>query len=551
MSATGNSNNAADLNSQTPQDAHLQVACDDVIIHLHPNDVLFGRGSGPNDHEGNIRFRLLVNERKGEYLATNHRQTKAKIARDVVNHVLALNGRFLKRLEAADAKCRGILKGVDAWILADEEMIMEKAKQALRQQRERGEKSPTSSPVPQPKATVVPSQLRLENFSAMTPYPVLSRPEVIQITSNSHITADSPLSSGYAPHPTQMQHNPYEPLPIRLHNNPSTSYDWQEYTASNITSHHPVYAHAYSEVQEQHRMEQMQSAQPHQHQHQHHHQQSHCNTMPQQSSFMHGQEEYQTTRVVELMDSFNKLKTKNLYGADIKDMNGSSDTMGTIEPIPMHGGKDTSTLCGISMSSSTFSLMKNALDSDRLDGTKSMNSRDPSSKTLSSTGSDPFMYNPKESLTGSSGGTLMESLQSATQTLQQHEGRPSLLHDPRRSSINIEDKDFFATQRQSSQKLGASGEMSMSLSQVWKEDKRQSFINHAICEGKEDEEHESHKGVQVKPDPRPLDMMDEEPDNMSSLGRSSMSILNIAMGESVDSALLTAPNDSIFSDIGD
>ena len=149
-----------------------------------------------NDHEGNIRFRLLVNERKGEYLATNHRQTKAKIARDVVNHVLALNGRFLKKVEAADAKFRGIPKGVDAWLLADEEMIMEKAKQALRQQRERGEKSPTSSPVPQAKATVVPSQLRLENFSVMPPYLVMSRPEEIQIPSMSRITADSPLSSG-------------------------------------------------------------------------------------------------------------------------------------------------------------------------------------------------------------------------------------------------------------------------------------------------------------------------------------------------------------------
>jgi hypothetical protein len=543
MSATDNSNNAADMTLHTPQDTLLQVPCDDVIIHLHPNDVLFGRGSGPNDHEGNIRFRLLVNERKGEYLATNHRQTKAKIARDVVNHVLALNGRFLKKVEAADAKFRGIPKGVDAWLLADEEMIMEKAKQALRQQRERGEKSPTSSPVPQAKSTVVPSQLRLENFSVMPPYLVMSRPEEIQIPSMSRITADSPLSSGYSPHSIQMQHNPYEPLPIRFHNNPSTTYDWQEYTASNITSHHPVYAHTYSEVQEQHRMEQMQSTQQHQ--------QVHCNTMPQQSSSMHGQEEYQTTRVGELMDSFNKLKTKNIYGVDIKDMNESSDTMGTIEPLPMHTGKDTSTLCGISMSSSTFSLMKNALDSDRLDGTKSMNSRDPSSKTLSSTGSDPFMYNHRESLTSNSGGPVIDSIQSATQALQQHEERPYQLHDPRRSSINIEDNDFFATQRQSSQKLGASGEMSMSLSQVWKDDKRQSFINHAICEGKEDEEHESHKDVKVKPDPRPLDMMDEEPDNMSSLGKSSMSILNIAMGESVDSALLTAPNDSIFSDIGD
>ena len=54
----------------------------EFVTELRPCDVLFGRGSGPNDHEGNIRFRQLVAERKQEYLATNHRQTKAKRRND-------------------------------------------------------------------------------------------------------------------------------------------------------------------------------------------------------------------------------------------------------------------------------------------------------------------------------------------------------------------------------------------------------------------------------------------------------------------------------------
>ena len=103
------------------------------ITELSPADVLFGRGSGPNDHEGNIRFRQLVAERKDEYLATNHRQTKAKIAREIVDLILADHGRFLKKVENADAQELGIPKGLDAWIIVDDDTVMEKAKQALRQ----------------------------------------------------------------------------------------------------------------------------------------------------------------------------------------------------------------------------------------------------------------------------------------------------------------------------------------------------------------------------------------------------------------------------------
>jgi hypothetical protein len=51
-------------------------------------------------------------------------------------------------------------------------------------------------------------------------------------------------------------------------------------------------------------------------------------------------------------------------------------------------------------------------------------------------------------------------------------------------------------------------------------------------------------------EPHPGDIIDDEPDNMSVLGKSLMTILNIAVGESVDLAMQTASNESIFSDIG-
>lgn len=103
-----------------------------VVVELNSHDVLFGRGSGPNDHEGNVRFRRLVAERKEEYMATNHRMTKAKIARAIVDRVVVNNGRFLKKLEPKEMKEHGITS-CEAWMEVDEETVMEKAKQALRQ----------------------------------------------------------------------------------------------------------------------------------------------------------------------------------------------------------------------------------------------------------------------------------------------------------------------------------------------------------------------------------------------------------------------------------
>ncbi|KAL7559101.1 hypothetical protein ACA910_017513 [Epithemia clementina (nom. ined.)] len=114
----------------------------DIVTKLGPFDVLFGRGSGPNDHEGNIRFRKLVAERKEEYMATNHRMTKAKIAREIVDAVLRENGRFLKKIEPEEAKVVGLPEGLDAWTSVDDDTIMEKAKQALRQNTNKNKGQP-------------------------------------------------------------------------------------------------------------------------------------------------------------------------------------------------------------------------------------------------------------------------------------------------------------------------------------------------------------------------------------------------------------------------
>jgi hypothetical protein len=106
----------------------------DYITEVLAADVLLGRGSGPNDHPGNIQFRKLVAERKDEYMATNHRLTKARIAQEIVDSVFTNKGRFLRKLEGNELVANQIPEGVDAYALvSDEATIMEKAKQALRQ----------------------------------------------------------------------------------------------------------------------------------------------------------------------------------------------------------------------------------------------------------------------------------------------------------------------------------------------------------------------------------------------------------------------------------
>lgn len=103
------------------------------VTLLRLSDVLFGRGSGPNDHEGNIRFRQLVAERKHEYMTTNHRLTKSSIAKEIAGHVFAANGRFMKRVEPSELKELGLPEGSDVWEIVGEDAVMEKVKQALRQ----------------------------------------------------------------------------------------------------------------------------------------------------------------------------------------------------------------------------------------------------------------------------------------------------------------------------------------------------------------------------------------------------------------------------------
>jgi hypothetical protein len=162
------------------------------VTELRASDVLFGRGSGPNDHEGNVNFRHLVAERKSEYMATNHRLTKAKIAREVIDSVMHENGRFLKKVEVGDAESLGLPPGVvDAWIEVDDDTVMEKAKQALRQNSTKGKQdesfggkpSTTCNNPQQPSSVQCSSTLSSQGMTsgANTIYPGLAELEPVPL----------------------------------------------------------------------------------------------------------------------------------------------------------------------------------------------------------------------------------------------------------------------------------------------------------------------------------------------------------------------------------
>jgi hypothetical protein len=89
---------------------------------LRANDVLFGRGSGPNQYEGNRRFRSVVWETFQDYLqgeqARHFRQgkmldssfptslsagTKSRLCRIVREKITRMHGRFLQKVTSAEA----------------------------------------------------------------------------------------------------------------------------------------------------------------------------------------------------------------------------------------------------------------------------------------------------------------------------------------------------------------------------------------------------------------------------------------------------------------
>lgn len=156
----------------------------DVIEALSQNDVLCGRGSGPNDHPGNVAFRQLILSRKAEYLSTSARAEKAKIASEIVAHVqkeLDPSGRFLKKMGPAELREKGFREGQDVWVVVDQDTALEKAKQALRQNRDK---------------PLVEEELKKKQAERHEEYAKLTEQATASLKSNSAETATTATTAG-------------------------------------------------------------------------------------------------------------------------------------------------------------------------------------------------------------------------------------------------------------------------------------------------------------------------------------------------------------------
>jgi hypothetical protein len=105
----------------------------DRITLPEPNDVLLGRGAAANDWIGNQRFRDMIDERRAEYTSHSKFDPKKKIAKEILDKVHAVGGRFLRLIETSEPVDSIIEEGV--WEVVGEKVALDKVKQGLREKR--------------------------------------------------------------------------------------------------------------------------------------------------------------------------------------------------------------------------------------------------------------------------------------------------------------------------------------------------------------------------------------------------------------------------------
>jgi len=102
-SGTGSSNSVPSSDFRSDQQYSSSPESSDVelehICFPSVTDVLCGRGRRYNVHPGNVEFRRIVQERKGEYCLASARDRKTEITKEVMDRVASYGGRFLVRVK--------------------------------------------------------------------------------------------------------------------------------------------------------------------------------------------------------------------------------------------------------------------------------------------------------------------------------------------------------------------------------------------------------------------------------------------------------------------
>jgi hypothetical protein len=89
-------------------------------------DVLLGRGTGPNDHQGNQIFRDLIDSRLNAFTTARSREDQIMVIRDTIAAVYARGGRFLKKIQTPK-KQEAVYE-----IVTDMQALVYKVKQSFR-----------------------------------------------------------------------------------------------------------------------------------------------------------------------------------------------------------------------------------------------------------------------------------------------------------------------------------------------------------------------------------------------------------------------------------
>jgi hypothetical protein len=120
---------------------------DHFMTELGKDDVLLGRGTGPNEHEGNVRFRILVSEIAKSTDWTREDNTKAKLARKVIATIEARGGRFVRKHTRGEAISMGKGGSANLFMVVPYQVAVDKTKQSFRHQRRilKLEKTPSSA----------------------------------------------------------------------------------------------------------------------------------------------------------------------------------------------------------------------------------------------------------------------------------------------------------------------------------------------------------------------------------------------------------------------
>jgi hypothetical protein len=72
-----------------------------LVSELSDHDVLLGRGTGPNEHQGNKMLRSLVAKFQKEYNPSPSRKGRQDVARMTLQKIKKNKGRFLERASAS------------------------------------------------------------------------------------------------------------------------------------------------------------------------------------------------------------------------------------------------------------------------------------------------------------------------------------------------------------------------------------------------------------------------------------------------------------------